>query len=166
VPPVTSVLCRTRTTDGGCWSSHAIINLRHPAFLWLIAHFFLCCSGATTRAKVSCFAGHFIGGRRHATSAQTAATSQPGCTLFDELVNACSARHFVESDLSLLSRFVTATIIARDTAHDPNKIAMWERAVRMQATLVTRLRLSPQSRADPKTVGRHSERTRPLPWEK
>ena len=75
-------------------------------------------------------------------------------TLFSEIVSACDAAHFRESDLPLLVSFVQSTAISRAAAHDPDKIALWERATRMQATLATRLRLSPQSRIDPKTLGR------------
>ena len=85
--------------------------------------------------------------------------------LFDELVGACDPRHFVESDLPLLASYVQATLIARDAAHAPSKIVLWEKAVRMQATLATRLRLSPQGRIDPKTVGRRQEFQGPRPWE-
>ena len=86
-------------------------------------------------------------------------------SLFDELVGACDSRHFVESDLPLLASYVQATLIARDAAHAPSKVLLWEKAVRMQATLATRLRLSPQSRIDPKTVGRRQEFQGPRPWE-
>jgi hypothetical protein len=84
--------------------------------------------------------------------------------LFCELVNACAPEHFRESDLPLLVSFVQATLIARDAARDPDKITLWEKAVRMQSMLATRLRLSPQSRIDPKVVGRHEPRLR-YPWE-
>ena len=82
-------------------------------------------------------------------------------TLFNEIVGACDAEHFRESDLPLL------TAISRATAHDLGKIALWEKATRMQATLATRLRLSPQSRTDPKTTGRRAaaQCTGPAPWE-
>ena len=87
------------------------------------------------------------------------------CSLFDELVGACNPRHFVESDLPLLASYVQATLIARGAAHTPSKIMLWEKAVRMQATLATRLRLSPQSRVDPTTVGRLQVSQGPRPWE-
>ena len=83
--------------------------------------------------------------------------------LFDELVAACDTAHFRESDLPLLASYVQATLIARDAARDPDKIMLWEKAVRMQATLATRLRLSPQSRVDPKTTGRQQPHP-PPPW--
>jgi hypothetical protein len=45
-------------------------------------------------------------------------------------------------------------------------LALWEKATRMQATLATRLRLSPQARTDPKTIGRQMpQRIDPPPWE-
>jgi len=45
-------------------------------------------------------------------------------------------------------------------------LALWEKATRMQATLATRLRLSPQARTDPKTIGRQMpQRIGPPPWE-
>ena len=87
--------------------------------------------------------------------------------LFDELVGACDPRHFVTSDLPLLASFVAASLIAREAAKDPEKIATWEKAVRLQATLATKLRLAPSTRLDPKTVARRNpERRGPYPWEK
>ena len=84
--------------------------------------------------------------------------------LFEELIAACDPAHFRESDQPLLSSYVQATLIARDAARDPDKIMLWERAVRMQATLATRLRLSPQSRTDPKTIARQQAYQGPPPW--
>lgn len=87
-------------------------------------------------------------------------------TLFDELIAACSPSHFVELDLPLLVSFVQSTLLARDTARDPGKSAVWEKAVRVQATLATRLRLAPQARTDPKTIARQAaRRLGPAPWE-
>jgi len=87
-------------------------------------------------------------------------------TLFSELIASCDARHFVESDLPLLTSFVQATLLARGTARDPLQVAVWEKAVRMQATLATRLRLAPQARMDPKTIGRRMQSpVGPPPWE-
>jgi hypothetical protein len=88
-------------------------------------------------------------------------------TLFNEIVGACDSAHFRVSDLPLVVSFVQSTLISRAAAHDPDKIALWEKATRMQATLATRLRLSPQSRTDPKTTGRRAAArwTGPAPWE-
>ena len=85
--------------------------------------------------------------------------------LFSELVGACDAAHFRESDLPLLISYVQSTLISRRAARDPDSIALWEKATRMQATLATRLRLSPQSRVDPKTIGRQQPQRGPLPWD-
>jgi hypothetical protein len=79
-------------------------------------------------------------------------------TLFNELVGSCDPRHFVKSDLPLLTSFVQATILTRSTAtklgrNNPDAVAAWEKAVRVMALLATRLRLAPQARSDPKTVG-------------
>lgn len=80
--------------------------------------------------------------------------------LFIELVGCCDPRHFVKSDLPLLTSFVQATLLARSTAPKPGRnkndldaVAAWEKAVRVMALLATRLRLAPQARSDPKTVG-------------
>lgn len=86
--------------------------------------------------------------------------------LFDELVDACSTRSLVEFDVPLLVSYVQATLIARDAAHDPQKFGAFERAVKMQATLATRLRLTPHSRISPRTAGRQQEQPQwPRPWE-
>ena len=86
-------------------------------------------------------------------------------TLFTELIDATDTRHFRPTDLPLLVSFVQATLLARSTAHNPGKVATWEKAVRVQAALATRLRLSPQSRTDPKTIGRQQVRPFKPPWE-
>jgi hypothetical protein len=41
------------------------------------------------------------------------------------------------------------------TNGDASSLPVWEKAVKVQAMLATRLRLAPQARLDPKTVGRH-----------
>jgi hypothetical protein len=71
-------------------------------------------------------------------------------TLFRELIAACPPQHFVGSDLPLLTSFLQATLLARSSAHDPKKLDTWERAVRLQATLATRLRLAPRPAATQK----------------
>jgi hypothetical protein len=83
-------------------------------------------------------------------------------SLFVELVSASG--HFRVVDVPLLASLAQATLIARRSAHTGN-LATWERAVRMQAMLSTRLRITPQARTDPKTVGRQHIRQGPAPWE-
>jgi hypothetical protein len=94
--------------------------------------------------------------------------SDPERVLFVELVAACSPRHFVPSDLPLLVSYVQATVLSRQAiataATQPASLALWEKATRMQATLATRLRLSPQARLDPKTVGRQELPLARPPW--
>jgi hypothetical protein len=86
--------------------------------------------------------------------------------LFLELVNACSPKHFVESDKPLLISFIQATILARASAGKAMLIGTWEKAVKVQALLATRLRLAPQARLDPQTVGRFKLSSGlPKPWE-
>jgi hypothetical protein len=90
--------------------------------------------------------------------------------LFVELIEACSPRHFVASDLPLLASYVQAILLSRsavkDAAEDPAMLVLWEKATRMQATLATRLRLSPQSRTDPKTIGGMQQASGPPnPWD-
>ena len=76
-------------------------------------------------------------------------------TLFNELVGSCPPDQFLEkSDAPLLIAYVQAAVISQATAHDPDKIAIWEKSTRMLATLATRLRLAPQARVDPKTLAR------------
>ena len=83
--------------------------------------------------------------------------------LFLDLVNACSPRHFVESDKPLLISFVQATLMARE-AHRQCKLETWQKAIKLQALLATRLRLAPQARLDPKTVGQFQQSSGPKPW--
>jgi len=89
--------------------------------------------------------------------------------LFVELTEACSPRHFVPSDAPLLANYVSATLLSRfavkKAAKDPAMLALWEKATRIQASLATRLRLSPQARLDPKTVGRQPPTVLRKPWQ-
>ena len=90
-------------------------------------------------------------------------------TLFTELVEACAPTHFVKSDLPLLVSFIQATLLVRRAAtgmvDDPDLIAVFERSVKLQATLATQLRLAPQSQLDPKSVARQQPNEGPRPWD-
>jgi hypothetical protein len=89
-------------------------------------------------------------------------------TAFTALVNACDPRHFVEADLPLLVSFVQATLLARMLAKDASKISQWDKVVRAQMALARSLRLTPQSRTDPKTLARAYDNFDPNatpPWE-
>src|SRR5215475_14354867 len=75
--------------------------------------------------------------------------TDPERALFVEIVEACSPKHFVPSDLPILVSFIQSTLLSRqaikEAAKDGKAVAIWEKATRMQATLATRLRLSPQA---------------------
>jgi hypothetical protein len=93
--------------------------------------------------------------------------SKPAKTVFNDIVMSVDAEHFRECDVPLIASLAHATLMARTMAKNPTKIDQWEKAVRTQAMLSTRLRLTPQSRIDPKTVGRKPHvRTGPLPWDR
>jgi phage terminase small subunit len=78
--------------------------------------------------------------------------------IFREIVTSCDPRHFAPSDVYLLAAYCDAVVISRRAAaalrEDQGAAAVWERSVRVLATLATRLRLAPQARNDPKTTGR------------
>jgi len=87
-------------------------------------------------------------------------------SLFSEIVNGTDARHFVEADTPLIVSFVKATLLARDAPDlSDEAFAAWEKAVRVQAMLATKLRLSPQTRLDAKTAKRHEQPPGPHTWE-
>lgn len=72
---------------------------------------------------------------------------------FERLINATDPRHFRQGDTPLMIAFVQASILSRRLARDVTKNQEWERATRVLASLATKLRLSPQSRFDRKTIG-------------
>ena len=95
---------------------------------------------------------------------------------FADIVTNCDARHFRPSDMSLLVRFVEADGLAERAAKELRKhpvvdgkpsawLAVQEKSVRALVSLSMRLRLSPQSRVDPKTLGRQQPQRGPLPWD-
>jgi phage terminase small subunit len=86
--------------------------------------------------------------------------------LFRSLVSANDPSHFRPSDLPLLARYVEACVLAERAAAEMRKtgpvidgraspwIVIQEKSVRAMTALSMRLRLSPQSRLDPKTAAR------------
>jgi hypothetical protein len=88
--------------------------------------------------------------------------------LFVELIEACNARQFAKSDLPLIAAYVQATLLSRqaikEAATDPAMLALWEKATRAMTTLATKLRLTPLSRSDPKTILRGRPNPHPRPW--
>jgi phage terminase small subunit len=105
-----------------------------------------------------------------------ASLSEAERSLFTELVAANTPEHFRPSDLPLLARYCEATVLAEQAAQElrrgavvDGKVNPWltvqEKAVRAMVALSMRLRLSPQSRIDPKTLGRQQAYMGPRPWE-
>src|SRR5262245_32406580 len=72
--------------------------------------------------------------------------------------NTSPAEHFAASDIPLLVSYIHASLLEQDTAKllkkKPELAPVWKRCIRVQATLATKLRLTPQTRRDPKTVAR------------
>jgi hypothetical protein len=92
--------------------------------------------------------------------------SDTEATAFAEIIDACAPGHLRLADVPLLVSMVQATLLARSAGRDPDKLAEFERAARLQAMLATKLRLTVQSRTDPKTIGRQQmPPVGPLPWE-
>jgi hypothetical protein len=58
------------------------------------------------------------------------------------------------TDAPLLASYVQATLASRRSARDAALVDVWEKATRLQAMLATKLRLTAQSRVDPKKLGR------------
>jgi hypothetical protein len=60
---------------------------------------------------------------------------------------------------------VQATLMSRQTAGDQKQIDVWAKATKVQAMLATKLRLTPSSRIDPKTLARMQPKRHHQPWE-
>ena len=91
--------------------------------------------------------------------------SEPERRVFVDIVSACNPGHFHACDLPLLARYCEAAALGdlaaielRRGAVIDGKPSPWivvqEKAVRAMVSLSMRLRLSPQSRLDAKTVAR------------
>ena len=96
--------------------------------------------------------------------------------IFFGVVAGCDRDHFRPSDLPLLVRYVEAAALGDQAAEQlrlgvviNGKPSPWitvqEKSVRAMVALSMRLRLSPQSRIDPQTLGRQQPRQGPAPWE-
>jgi hypothetical protein len=69
------------------------------------------------------------------------------------------------ADAPLLGVYVQALLLSRRLGRDVGRLADWERATRAAAMLARSLRLTPQARTDPKTVGRTRPHPFNPPWE-
>jgi hypothetical protein len=94
--------------------------------------------------------------------------------VFEQFIADCEDTHFAESDAPLLASLAEAIVLVRLAAtkleKDPKWLPVWERAVRSQGMLSTKLRLTPQSRgsgrADPGRALTYSDKVRRgLPWD-
>jgi hypothetical protein len=78
--------------------------------------------------------------------------------LFRSVVANCPPGHLAQSDVPLIISFCTATLLAtkaaKASAKNPDMVSTWERAVRVQTTVATKLRLTPHSRTHPLTTAR------------
>ncbi len=95
--------------------------------------------------------------------------------VFENLIAATRPDHFIASDLPLLARYAEAIVLGDRAAVELRKstivngkvspwVAIQEKATKSMIMLSMRLRLSPQSRHDPKTVGRKLPGDTRLPW--
>jgi hypothetical protein len=74
------------------------------------------------------------------------------------------AAHLKPADGALLAALVQSIILSRRLARDPAKVGEWEKAVRAQAMLSTKLRMTPQSRTDARAAGRKQQTPGSDPW--
>ena len=78
--------------------------------------------------------------------------------LFRKIVEDCHPLHFAQSDAPLLRSYCQAILLCElafaSAQQSPSALADWERCCRTMAMLSIKLRLSPHSRADPKTIAR------------
>lgn len=84
--------------------------------------------------------------------------------LFMELVASVGDNHLVASDLPVLISYVQACLDAQDLARKPSKRTEWRESVKLQMALARSLRLTVQSRVDPKTITRNMPYDGPRPW--
>lgn len=91
--------------------------------------------------------------------------------LFRQIVAENEAGHFAPTDSLLLASLAQATGMVIELSkdlkkkRDPRHVQSWERAVRSQAMLATKLRLTTQSRLDRKVAGRMAERHKPSAYD-
>lgn len=129
------------------------------------------------RGRISAAAMSMIGvGDEQARPSPPAGLSEPEREMFATIVAGCDADHFRQTDLPLLSRYCEAAILAEQAALELRNgavlngkpspwIVIQEKCVRAMVSLSMRLRLSPQSRVDPKTLARQPQYSGPKPWE-
>ena len=86
--------------------------------------------------------------------------SKPARLLFIEIVASVDRQHFSKADTPLLCSLVSTTLAARMHAKKlekdatPDVVKAWEKLVKLQLSLSTKLRCTVQSRVNPYTAGR------------
>jgi phage terminase small subunit len=90
---------------------------------------------------------------------------------FRAVVANSASGHLRPCDVPLIVSYAEATLIARKAARcalknpDPEMLAMWDRAVRAQIALATKLRMTPHSRSHPlRTARKLRDHAPPPPW--
>lgn len=91
--------------------------------------------------------------------------------LFHDVVRTMPPEHFRQCDVPLLLRFVEATAMCDRAGREMENsggpvvdgaVNPWfgiqQRCAKMVSVIATRLRMTPHSRRDPKTVGRHHQK--------
>jgi len=130
------------------------------------------------RGRVSAAALSVIDVDDHSTPpAPPASLSEPEREMFATIIAGCDTGHFRQTDLPLLSRYCEAAVLAEQAALElrngavvDGKPSPWiviqEKCVRAMVSLSMRLRLSPQSRLDPKSLARQLPHSGPQPWDR
>jgi hypothetical protein len=118
------------------------------------------------RGKVSVAAASMIALDRPPLFLQPPASlNAKEAVLFSEIVTSCAADHFRKSDLPMLCAYVQASLLSRKLIRT-NAINDWEKASRIAMALATKLRLTVQSRIEPRGVGRQQIPSGPAPWDR
>jgi hypothetical protein len=107
----------------------------------------------------------------HRKPLEPPANLQPAAkTIFHEIVASVDPTHFRKADVPLVAQLATATFLAKFYAdkigHDDCAFKFWSETVKLQISLSTKLRLTPQSRYDARKAGREPEPSHGLKsWE-
>src|SRR3974390_3224980 len=76
-------------------------------------------------------------------------------TEFTEIVDAAAANHFAKSDVPIVASLARVNLLLRGLSKGGKDFATYEKTIRLQVLLARSLRLTVQSRADRKTIGRN-----------
>jgi hypothetical protein len=89
--------------------------------------------------------------------------------IFKQTVASCAPQHFRPSNVPLLVNFSVAAHLTKFYSdligESPEAFRHWEAASKLMLSMATKLRLTPSSRLDRKTVGREEEPRGKRPWD-